>query len=119
MNGARDGFQHDQLPALDALGDGHFAFARQQRNSAHFAEVHPDRIIRFFERPGREIQIAIFGIRFFLDIRRFGRIAAASAALALERSSYTSIPQRSNVESKSSIFFEECTSAGRMAFTSS
>ena len=49
---ARDGFQDEQLAAFDALGDGHFAFAGEQRNGAHFAQVHAHGIVGFFERTG-------------------------------------------------------------------
>src|SRR6202795_2440734 len=44
---------HDhQLAALNALGDGHFAFARQQWHGTHFAQVHAYRIVSLFERAG-------------------------------------------------------------------
>ena len=46
----RDGLHHHQLPALDALGDGHFAFARQQRHGAHLAQIHAHGIVGFFQR---------------------------------------------------------------------
>ena len=47
--GARDGAHDHELAALDAFGDGDFAFARKQRNRAHFAQVHAHRIVGFFE----------------------------------------------------------------------
>ena len=56
---ARDRFQHQQLAALDALGDGHFAFARQQRNGAHLAQVHAHGVVRLFQRSGSEVEIAV------------------------------------------------------------
>ena len=63
---ASDGFHHDELAALDALGDGNFAFAGEQRNGAHFAEVHANGIIGFFERAGGQVEIGaarFFGVR--------------------------------------------------------
>jgi hypothetical protein len=35
------------LSALDALGNGYFAFAGEQGRGAHFAEIDSDRILRF------------------------------------------------------------------------
>src|SRR5208283_1524228 len=57
---ARDGLHHHQLAALDALGDGHFAFAREQGHGAHFAEVHAHWVVGFFQRAGRQVQVAAF-----------------------------------------------------------
>ncbi len=56
--GARDRLEHQQLAALDALGDGDFAFARQQRNGAHFAQVHANRVVRLFEHSRRQVEFA-------------------------------------------------------------
>ena len=42
---ARNRFEDEQLPALDAFGDGHFALARQERHGAHFAQVHANRVV--------------------------------------------------------------------------
>jgi hypothetical protein len=39
---ARD---HGLAAGLDALGDGDFALARQKLHGAHFAKIHPDRIV--------------------------------------------------------------------------
>ena len=66
---ARDGLHHHQLPALDALGDGDFAFARQQRHRAHLAQVHADGIVRLFERTRRQVEIALafVGVCIVLD----------------------------------------------------
>src|ERR1700682_1147508 len=63
----RDRLHDHKLPALDALGDGHFAFTRQQRDRAHFAQVHAHRVVGFFQRAGRSIQIALALVRLFLD----------------------------------------------------
>ena len=38
-------FEHGVLAALDAPRDFDFAFAREQRNRAHLAQVHADRIV--------------------------------------------------------------------------
>ena len=64
--GAGDGPHHHELPALDALGDGDFAFARQQRNGAHFAQIHAHGIVGFFERTGGEVQIRFALVRVIL-----------------------------------------------------
>src|SRR5262249_16441583 len=40
---SRDRFDDRELAPLDAPGDFHFAFAREQWHRAHFAQVHPDR----------------------------------------------------------------------------
>ena len=37
------------LRLFDSLADGHFAFAREQRDLAHLAQVHPQRIIQRVE----------------------------------------------------------------------
>ncbi len=47
------------MAALDALGNFNFAFAREQRNRAHLAQIHADRVISFFQRAGREIEFHI------------------------------------------------------------
>src|SRR5713226_7187058 len=73
---ARDRLHHHELPALDALGDGDFAFARQQRHRAHLAQVHADRVVGLFQRTGRQVEIALALVRVFLDdhfvVARFG-----------------------------------------------
>src|SRR5258707_2635743 len=66
---ARDRLHHNQLPALDALGDGDFALARQQRHGAHLAQVHAHGVVWFFHRTRRQVQVAaaFVGVRFVLD----------------------------------------------------
>ena len=54
---ARDRLEDEQLPALDALGNGNFALAREQRNGAHLAEIHADGIVRLLERARGEVQL--------------------------------------------------------------
>ena len=46
---ARDGLHDAELAALDALGDLDFAFAGEQGNGAHLAEVHADGVVGLLE----------------------------------------------------------------------
>src|SRR5712692_1943242 len=66
---ARDRLHYHELPTLDALGDGDFALARQQRHGAHLAQIHADGIVRFFQRTGCQIEVAasFVGVRIVLD----------------------------------------------------
>ena len=65
----RERFQHPQLPALDALGDFHFAFAREQRHSSHLAQIHADGVVGFFESAGREVEFDVLaGFSFFFEL---------------------------------------------------
>jgi hypothetical protein len=60
---AADGFLHAQLAAFHAARQIDFAFASQQRNGTHLAEVHTDRIVRvdgLFHR-GRVQEIGFMG----------------------------------------------------------
>src|SRR5260221_712095 len=57
---AGDRLDDRELAALDALGDGHLALAREQRYRAHLAEVHPDRVVRLVERAGRQVELGTF-----------------------------------------------------------
>jgi hypothetical protein len=45
-----------------------FAFAGQQRHHAHLAQIQAHRVIRFFERAGREIQFYVFVYRFVIVV---------------------------------------------------
>ena len=65
---ARDGLHHDELAALDALGDGDFAFARQQRDGAHLAQVHADGVVGLFQGARREIEVNFFAVEIFLGL---------------------------------------------------
>ena len=80
---ARDGFQDEELAALDTLGDGNFTFARQQRNRAHFAQIHANGIVGFFESARTEVEIAVFGSDFFLyyDFCTIGSIGGGKRGL--------------------------------------
>ena len=41
-----DRADHAFAPGLDPLGDGDLALARQQLDAAHFAQIHPHRVVR-------------------------------------------------------------------------
>ena len=45
QGGAADGLLHPQFAALHAPGEIDLAFAGQQRNGAHFAQVHANRVV--------------------------------------------------------------------------
>ena len=62
----RNGFEHAHLAALDTLGDFDFAFAREQRDGAHFAQVHAHGVVGFFQRARRQIQLDVFA---FLQLK--------------------------------------------------
>ncbi len=50
---AADRFLHPQLATLHAAGQVDFAFASEQRHSAHFAQIHADGVVciyRLFDR---------------------------------------------------------------------
>ena len=63
----RNRLQHAHLPALDALGDFHFAFARQQRHGAHLAQIHAHGVVGFFERSRRQVELDVLAL-FELEI---------------------------------------------------
>ena len=68
---ARQRLEHADLAALDALGDFHFAFAREQRHGSHLAQIHADGIVGFFQSAGGEVEfdvLAFFGfVEFFIE----------------------------------------------------
>src|SRR6266403_1776068 len=66
---ARDGLHHHELSAFDALRDGDFALARQQRHGAHLAQVHAYGIVCLFQRTRGQIEVAaaFVGVRVVLD----------------------------------------------------
>ncbi len=49
---ARKRLQNAVLAALDSLGDFNFAFAGEQRDGSHLAQIHADGIIGFFQSAG-------------------------------------------------------------------
>ncbi len=57
-----DGLEHAHLAALDALGDFHFALARQQRHGAHLAQVHAHRVVGLFQRSRRQVELDVFAL---------------------------------------------------------
>ena len=62
------------MTALNAFGDFHFAFPREQRHSSHLAQIHADRIVSFFQGSGGQVEfnvLAFLGfIEFFIERRR-------------------------------------------------
>ena len=67
---------HRVAPGLDPLGDGDFAFAAEQLDRAHFAQVHPHRIVgtvdRFLLLLDRRAFRVGFGVDLVLDRRLVG-----------------------------------------------
>ena len=57
---AGERFQNRVLAALDAARDFDFAFAREQRNRAHLAQVHADGIVDLFAEAGGQFEIEQF-----------------------------------------------------------
>src|SRR5690348_3163913 len=57
--GAGQGLEHPVLPALDALGDFHFAFAGEQRNGAHFAQIHAHRVVGLLQGARRQVELDV------------------------------------------------------------
>ena len=83
---ARNRFQHQQMAALDALGDGHFLRALEQRHGAHLAQIQAHGVFGFAGGTGSQIQFDfVFGRR---GRRRWGgrplprRTARAVCAVA-------------------------------------
>ena len=56
----RQRLEHAQLAALDALGDFHFAFAGEQRNGAHLAQVHANGVVGLLESARGEVELDVF-----------------------------------------------------------
>ena len=83
---ARDRLDHRELAALDALGDRDFAFAREQRNGAHLAQIHADRVVGLVERAWSEIQLRLIARSFTIEVLvaavRFVRIDDLDAGAA-------------------------------------
>ena len=50
-----------ELAPLDAPRDLDLALAREQRDGAHLAQVHPDRIVGLVQRSRREVELDLFG----------------------------------------------------------
>src|SRR6266566_710898 len=63
---ARDGAHDHELAALNALRDRDLAFARQERNCAHLAQIHAHGIVGFLERAGGKVQIGFAFVPVFL-----------------------------------------------------
>src|SRR5258708_537737 len=75
---ARDRLDDGKLAALDPFGDLHFAFAGEQRDRPHLAQVHADGIVRLVEGPWREVELELLGSlprafeEFLLAVRLLG-----------------------------------------------
>ena len=54
------------MPALDPLGNGHLAFARQQRHAAHLALVYADRVVRLLQCARCQVKLDFLNRSFFL-----------------------------------------------------
>jgi len=59
---ARDSLHHAQLAAFNALGDFYFAFACEQRNGAHFAQIHAHGVVGFFKRSWGKIKLDVVAV---------------------------------------------------------
>jgi len=55
----RESFENANLSALNALGNFNFAFAGEQGNGAHLAQIHADGVVGLFQRAGGEIKLNI------------------------------------------------------------
>jgi hypothetical protein len=79
---ARNGLEHTQLAALDALGDFHLALAGEQRNGAHFAQVHAHRVVGLFQGAGRQVQLDVLAL-FQLEVLVGAELGAVEQVDAL------------------------------------
>ena len=64
---ARQRLQNPQLPALNALGDFHFAFARKQRHCPHLPQIHADGVVGFFQSAGSEVEFDVLAGFFIIE----------------------------------------------------
>jgi len=74
QRGARQRFENGALAAFDAASDFHFAFAREQRHRAHFAQIHANRVVDLFSADASgQLQVEEFVAFFelFLEILGF------------------------------------------------
>ena len=58
---ARNRLDDRELAALDAPRDLDLALAGEQRDGAHLAQIHADRVVGLVERAGREIELELLG----------------------------------------------------------
>src|SRR5713101_9142715 len=56
------------MPALDALRNHHFTFARQQWNGTHFAKVQSNRVVWFLLRSRCQIEFDMLGWKFLFRL---------------------------------------------------
>src|SRR5206468_5980024 len=54
---SREGVEHGSLAPLDALGDFDLALAREQRNGAHFAQIHANGVVGLISAGGGQLEI--------------------------------------------------------------
>ena len=60
---------HCVATSLDAFGDGDLAFAAEQLNGPHFAQVHPNRVVRAIGDLGNLFgDVALLGAVYSLDL---------------------------------------------------
>ena len=83
-------FAHRPLTALVALGEFDFALAREQRNGAHLAQVHADRIVGFVANILGQFQVAeivrfVFGGFFEVELLGFFEDFDAGAVEVCEK----------------------------------
>ena len=82
---------------LDALGDGDFAFAREQRHPPHLAQVHADRIVRLVQRAGGEVELrplAVVALHPVAAVIRLVRVDQVDAGGAEGRKQFLEILRR-------------------------
>ena len=65
-------FQDRVLAALDAARDFHFAFAGEQRDGAHFAQIHAHRVVDLLADAGGQFEVEDFLALFQLLIEILG-----------------------------------------------
>src|SRR5579862_746932 len=86
---SRERLEHTDLTAFNALGDFHFAFAREQGHGSHLAQIHADGIVGFFQSSGSEVEFDVLPFfvifEFFIESssgRQFGAFQDVDALRA-------------------------------------
>ena len=88
---AGERLEHADLAALDALGDFDFAFAREQGDGSHLAQIHADGVVGFFESAGSEVEFNVLALFAFFELlierggRQFGAFEHVDALRADRR----------------------------------
>ncbi len=111
-----DAADHHFAAGLDALGDRDLAFARQQLDRAHFAQIHAHRIVG-----AADIGLVDIAARRAARRPRCPRSSASASASSASPSSLstTLMPSSDSMVIVSSICSEDTWSAGSAAFSSS